>query len=127
MVAGVLSQYDDDGLLHPIAFFSKKMTPAKCNYEIYDKELLAIVRCLEEWSAELEMNQHEVRVLSNHRNLEYFMSTKKLNRRQARWSEFLSRFNFKIVYRLGKQGVKPDSLTRRLEDLPEEGDKRLLH
>jgi hypothetical protein len=125
--AGVLSQLDDDGVLHPIAFYSKKMTPAECNYEIYDKELLAVVRCLEEWSPELEMSQHEVRVLSDHRNLEYFMTTKKLNRRQARWSEFLSRFNFKIVYRPGKQGVKPDSLTRRSEDLPEEGDERLLH
>ena len=66
MCAGVLSQHDDEGVLHPIAFFSKKMTPAECNYEIYNKELLAIVRCLEEWSAELEMSQHEVRVLSNY-------------------------------------------------------------
>jgi hypothetical protein len=55
------------------------------------------------------------------------MTTKKLNRRQARWSEFLSRFNFNIVYRPGKQGVKPDSLTRRSEDIPQEGDERLLH
>lgn len=55
------------------------------------------------------------------------MPTKLLNRRQARWSEFLSRFNFKIVYRPGKQGVKPDALTRRSEDLPKEGDERLRH
>jgi hypothetical protein len=47
--AGVLSQYDDEGLLHPIAFFSKKHTPAECNYEIYDKELIAIIRAFEEW------------------------------------------------------------------------------
>jgi hypothetical protein len=46
--AGVLSQLDDNGVLHPIAFYSRKMTPVECNYEIYDKELLAIVRCLEE-------------------------------------------------------------------------------
>ena len=55
------------------------------------------------------------------------MSTKLLNRRQARWSEFLSRFNFKITYRPGKQGEKPDALTRRSADLPKEGDERLLH
>ncbi|KAF7139775.1 hypothetical protein CNMCM5793_008355 [Aspergillus hiratsukae] len=55
------------------------------------------------------------------------MTTKLLNRRQARWSEFLSRFNFMITYRPGKQGVKPDALTRRSEDLPKEGDERLLH
>jgi len=55
------------------------------------------------------------------------MSTKLLNRRQARWSEFLSRFNFQIIYRPGKQGGKPDALTRRSADLPKEGDERLLH
>jgi len=125
--AGVLSQYDDNGVLHPIAFFSKKHTATECNYEIYDKELLAIVRCFEEWRPELEGASSPVQVISDHRNLEYFMSTKLLNRRQARWSEFLSRFNFKITYRPGKQGEKPDALTRRSADLPKGGDERLLH
>jgi hypothetical protein len=55
------------------------------------------------------------------------MTTKMLNRRQARWSEFLSRYNFRIIYRPGKQGEKPDTLTRRSEDLPKEGDERLQH
>ena len=50
-----------------------------------------------------------------------------LNRRQARWSEFLSRYNFRIIYRPGKQGEKPDALTRMSEDLPKEGDERLQH
>lgn len=66
----------------------------------------------------------------DHKNLGYFTTTKLLNRLQARcplWAEFLSLFNFKIVYRPGKQGAKPDSLTRRSEDLPKEGDERLLH
>jgi hypothetical protein len=125
--AGVLSQYDDVGVLHPVAFFSKKHSAAECNYEIYDKELLAIIRCFEEWRPELEGASSPIKVMSDHRNLEYFMSTKMLNRRQARWSEFLSRFNFKIVYRPGKLGVKPDTLTRRSADLPKEGDERLLH
>jgi hypothetical protein len=114
-------------VLHPIAFYSKKMTPAECNYKIYNKELLAIVLCLKEWTAELEISQEVVKILCNHQNLEYFMSTKKLNRRQARWSKFLSQFNFNIVYQPGKQSVKPNSLTRRLEDLLKEGDERLLH
>jgi hypothetical protein len=55
------------------------------------------------------------------------MSTKNLNRRQARWSEFLSQFNFIITYRPGKAGAKPDALTRRSGDLPKEGDECLLH
>jgi hypothetical protein len=46
--AGVLSQYDDEGILHPVAFLSKKHSPAECNYEIYDKELMAIVRAFKE-------------------------------------------------------------------------------
>lgn len=46
---GVLSQYGDDGLLRPVAYFSSMHTAAECNYEIYDKELLAIIKCLEEW------------------------------------------------------------------------------
>ena len=124
---GILSQYDDDEILHSVAFFSKKHLPAECNYEIYDKELMAIVRCFEEWRPELEGALHPIQVLSDHRNLEYFMSTKLLNRRQTRWAEFLSRFNFKIVYRPGKAGGKPDSLTRRSEDLPKGGDERLRH
>jgi len=125
--AGVLSQYDNNGVLHPVAFFSKKHSATECNYEIYDKELLAIICCFKEWRPELEGTPSPIKVITDHRNLEYFMTTKLLNCRQARWSEFLSRFNFKIIYRPGKQGAKPDALTRRSEDLPKEGDERLLH
>ena len=123
--AGILSQRDDDNVLRPVAFFSKKHSTAECNYEIYDKELLAIIRAFEEWRPELEGSAFPIQVLSDHKNLEYFMSTKKLSRRQARWSEFLSRFNFVITYRPGKLGGKPDALTRRSGDLPREGDERL--
>jgi hypothetical protein len=59
--------------------------------------------------------------------LEYFITTKLLNRRQARWSEFLFRFNFKIIYRSGKQEAKPDALTKRSKDLLKKGNERLLH
>ena len=123
--AGVLSQYGDDGLLHPVAFFSRKHSPQEINYEIYDKELLAIIRSFEEWRPMLEGAGLPVKILTDHRNLVYFMSTKQLSRRQARWSEFLSRFNFVIQYRPGKLGAKPDALTRRSGDLPKEGDGRL--
>src|SRR5258706_7311867 len=85
---------------------------------------MAIIRCLEEWRSELESSVHPIQVLSDHNNLEYFMTTKLLSRRQARWSEFLSRFNFKIVYRPGKAGGKPDALTRQSGDLPKVGDER---
>lgn len=121
VVAGIISQMHD-GILRPVAFFSKKMNPAECNYMIYDKELLAIVRSFETWRPELASVDpaKPVKVYTDHRNLEYFMTTKQLTRRQARWAEFLSEFNFKIMYRPGKQGQKPDSLTRRSQDLPKD-------
>ncbi|ETN72937.1 hypothetical protein NECAME_18601, partial [Necator americanus] len=125
--AGILSQEDDNGVLHPVAFYSKKHSPAECNYEIYDKEMLAIIRCFEEWRADLEAAPVPVHVLTDHRNLEYFMQKQNLNRRQACWTVFLSRFNYKIDYRPGKAGGKPDALTRRSGDLPKEGDERLQH
>ena len=81
--AGIISQYDDNGVLYPVAYFSKKHLPAKCNYEIYDKELMAIIKCFEEWRPELESTLHPIQVLSDYRNLEYFISTKLLSRRQA--------------------------------------------
>jgi transposase InsO family protein len=117
--AGVLSQMHD-GILRPVAFFSKKLSPTECNYMIYDKELLAIIRSFETWRPETMSvaPDNPVKVFTDHKNLEYFMTTKQLNRRQARWAEFLSEFNFKIMYRPGKQGEKPDILTRRSQDLP---------
>ena len=121
--AGIMLQYNDNGVLHPVAYFSKKYLPAEYNYEIYDKELMGIMRCFKEWRRELKSTPQPIRVLLGHKNLEYSISTKLLSRREAHWSEFLLRFNFKIVYRLGKAGAKPDALTRRSGDLPKEGDK----
>jgi hypothetical protein len=121
MSAGMLSQYNDDGILHPVAFFSKKHSPAECNYEIYDKELMAIIRAFKEWRPELEGALHPIQVLSDHKNLEYFMLTKLLNHRQTCWAEYLSRFNFKIVYCPRKAGGKRDA-----GDLPEGGDECLV-
>ena len=80
VAAVIFSQYDDKEILHPVAFYSKKHSPTECNYEIYDKELLAIVRAFEEWRPHLEGLRHPIQVLSDHKNLEYFMSTKLLNR-----------------------------------------------
>ena len=82
--AGVLSQEDDNGILHPVAYFSKRMISAECNYKIYDKELLAIIQYFEKWRPELEGTAMPVKVLTDHKGLEYFMTTKKLTPRQAR-------------------------------------------
>jgi hypothetical protein len=83
-LGAVLSQPDKDRRLHPVAFHSQKFTAAEINYEIHDKELLAIVDSFQEWRHFLEGAQHLVTVHTDHKNLEYFMSAKVLNRRQAR-------------------------------------------
>lgn len=125
---GVLSQADDDGVLHPVAFYSKNLLPAECNYEIYDKELLAIVRCLEHWRPELESTDIPIQIFTDHKSLEYFMQTKELTRRQARWAEKLADFNFKIMYRSGKSNGKADALTRMPNSVPTDSqDERRKH
>jgi hypothetical protein len=74
VVRGLLQQYDNDGFLCLCAFFSWKNLDTECNYEIYNKELLAIIECLKEWSLEL-CSVKEFKVLTNHKNLEYFITT----------------------------------------------------
>ena len=126
VVAGVLSQQYENNW-HPVAYFSKSMSPPERNYEIHDKELLAIVRSLEMWRAELEGLQCRDRfsIYTDHRALEYFMTSKKLNARQARWAEFLSRFNFIIRYRPGRNNTLADALSRPAHSGLSEDDYRM--
>ena len=81
IVIEVISQYDNDENLRFVTYFSIKMLFAECNYEIYDKKLLIIIRVFEFWRLELEKTEQFVIVLSNHKNFEYFMTIKLLNRR----------------------------------------------
>ena len=117
MTAGIFSQYDDNGQLKPVVYFFCKMNLSECNYEIYGKEFLAIIKVFELWKSELENTEKPVQVIIDHKNLEYFMSNKLLNRRQARWSEFFSKFNFKIIYRPGSLNNKTDVFTRESGDI----------
>jgi hypothetical protein len=84
---------------HPVAYYSKSFNAMERNYEIYDKEMLAIIRALEDWRHFLEGACHKFEIYTDHKNLEYFMSAKKLNRRQAHWSLYLFRFNFDMHHR----------------------------
>src|ERR1700712_913233 len=101
------------------------MTDAECNYDIHDKELLAVIQAFKEWKRYTRGSPRTVQVYTDHKNLVTFMSTKELSERQGRWMRFLTQYNFKIIYRPGKEGGKPDALTRRAGDLPTAGDKRL--
>ena len=62
--------------LRPVAYFSKKLTLAECNYMIYDKKLLIMVKNFEMWHSELASTAKPLKVYTNHKNLEYFMTTK---------------------------------------------------
>ena len=120
---GILSQKDDEGKLRPIAFMSKSMTPAERNYDIYDKEMLAIIRALESWRHHLSGARHKITILSDHKNLEYFLTPKVLSYRQLRWIEHLAHYDFVIIYRAGHKSGKPDALSRRPDHRPEGGDE----
>ncbi|KAK3552956.1 hypothetical protein QTP86_029636 [Hemibagrus guttatus] len=94
-LGAVLSQrHGEPGKLHPCAYYSQKLTVAECNYDVGNRELLAIKAALEEWRHWLEGAHHPFQVLTDHHNLEYLRGAKRLNPRQARWALFFTRFRF---------------------------------
>ena len=110
---GVLSMKCSDKLWRPVAFISKSLSDTKKNYEIHNKEMLVVVRCLEVWRHFLEETTIKFEIWTDHKNLKYFMKAQKLNRRQARWALYLSRFDFVLKHVLGSKMEKADSLSRR--------------
>jgi len=118
----MLSQFHGKRL-HPVAFHFRKLSPAERNYDIYDKELLAILVACMEWKHYLGGTEKPITIYTDHQNLQYFLTTKAWTRRQIRWAQILCSFNFKIIYRPGTKGGRPDALSRRPEYRPEEGAK----
>lgn len=121
-IGAILSQ-EVENKLQAVAFFSRKLNPAECNYEIHDKELLAIVSALRHWRHFLEGTDHPITVYSDHQPLTYFGTKQQLSPRQARWMLHLSPFLIEVKYRPGRQGQKPDALSRRVDYEPTETDK----
>ena len=98
------------------------MLPAEMNYETHDQELLAIVEIFKVWRYYLLGVHVTVIVLTDHNNLKYFMTTKALNPRQARWAETLAQFNFEIRYRTGKSNPA-DGPSRRPDYKPSNDER----
>ncbi|CAK6981241.1 uncharacterized protein LOC108874699, partial [Scomber scombrus] len=118
-VGAVLSQRSPaDHKLHPCAFFSRRLSPAERNYDVGNRELLAVVLALQEWRHWLEGAAQPFIVWTDHKNLAYLRSARRLNSRQARWALFLGRFDFTLSYRPGSRNTKPDALSRQFT--PEE-------
>lgn len=125
-LGAILSQEvppEEGSSLHPVAYHSRKFKPAEINYDIHDKEMLAIVVAFKEWEHMLKSTESEITVFTDHKNLEYFATTKVLTRRQARWAEHLAEYNFKVVYRPGNKNAKADMLSRRWDYAPLEGSE----
>lgn len=114
-IGGCLKQKDDDGKLHPVAYYSRKLTGPEANYDVHDKELLAVVECLKQWRVYLEGAKYPVQVYSDHKNLTRWTTTQTLNRRQVRWAMELSSYDFRITHVRGTENITADALSRRAD------------
>ena len=94
----ILLQADTNSDLHPCAYFSRTFLPAERNYDIYDRELLAVILALTEWCQYVQGTSHPVTIITDHKNLSYLKDPHKLSRRQARWSLFLQ--DFDIIWKV---------------------------
>jgi len=121
-LATILSIMTKDNEIYPIAFHSRTFSALELNYDVHDKELLAIFKAFKMWRHYLEGSALPINVVMDHKNLEYFSTTKVLTRQQVRWSEYLSQFNLVIRFRPGHLGTKPDALTRRWDVYPKGED-----
>ena len=81
MTDEVLSQHDDDEVLHPMIFYNKSLNLVEINYHIYDKKLLIIIRCFEHWRSELVYTKLLIQIFIDHQALKIFMKNKQLTRR----------------------------------------------
>ncbi len=113
-IGAVLSQ-EQDGKWRPVTFLSKSLTVTEQNYEIYDKELLAIMLALDEWRHYLMGAAQDFEIWTDHQNLQYFRKPQKLNRRQARWVTELVEYHFSLHHKPGASNKKADLLSRRAD------------
>ncbi len=98
----ILSQYDDKETLHSMIYYSKNLSLAECNYEIYDKKLLTIICVFKHWWSELKLTELLIKMFINHQALTSLMKDKELSRCQMCWIQKLVDFNFKIMYHSDK-------------------------
>ena len=108
-----IGQRDEEGKLHPIAFYSHKLTKTELNYPIYDKEFLAIVNAFKEFRHYLMGNMHQVKVYTDHKNIAHFSTTQTLSGRQLRYAEYLAEFDYIIIHRKGSENGRADAISRQ--------------
>lgn len=113
-IGAILSQrpHGRPSELRPIAYLSRSFSAAEFNYDVHDKEMLSIIEAFRNWR-HLLTGCPNLEVQTDHKNLEYFQTTKILTPRQVRWSQFLAQFRFTLVYRSGQENGRCDALSRR--------------
>ena len=126
-IAGIFSIRCLDEEICPIMYYSWTLSTLELNYDTHDKELLAIHESFWTWWHYLEGSASLINVVTNHKNLKYFVMTKLLTRWQAQWSEFLFQFNMIVCFCPSWLDVKPDALTRHWDIYSKEGDKNYTH
>jgi hypothetical protein len=123
----VLMQHDSNGDLKPCGFISKALTPPEKNYQIYDREMLAVFRGFKMWRHYLLGAEHPTTVRCDHKNLLYFRAPQLLTPRQARWQIFMSQFDFTMTHIPGPQLVQADSLSRRPDhEIDDENEEQIM-
>ncbi|XP_010530537.1 PREDICTED: uncharacterized protein LOC104807122 [Tarenaya hassleriana] len=95
----------------PVAYFSEKLSGAQLSYPTYDKEMYALVRALQTWQHYLWPKEFVIH--TDHESLKHLKGQHKLNRRHAKWVEFLETFPYVIRYKQGKENIVADALSRR--------------
>ena len=111
-LAAILSIMTKENKIYPIVFYFQMFFALELNYNVYNKELLAIFKAFKIWWHYLEGSTSPIDIVTDHKNLEYFSIIKILTCQQARWSEYLSQFNLIIRFCPERLGTKPDTLTR---------------
>jgi hypothetical protein len=111
-VGAALMQKDENGDLHPCGYLSHALTPTERNWQIYDRELFAIIYTLDEWKYLLLGAEHTLTIHCDHKNLTYYRTPQRLTARQARWWNNLSRYNYQLIHVPGAKLTQADALSR---------------
>jgi len=123
-IGAICSQPNKNGILYPVAYYSRKLKDLEHNYDMHNEELLAFVDALQKWDTCCKTTGPKITILTDHKNLEYWKIKKDLNLWQAQWGERLSNYDFLIKHRPRKLAGKSDILSRESGDTPWEEDMK---
>jgi len=112
-----------DGQKRPIAYRSRKLSELEKRYEVHDKELLVIVKALQDWRPYLTDTEKPIQIYTDHKNLRNFATTKQLNQWQVCWAKQLADYEFQIHYKKGNENGEADALSRQ----PDHKEVKKIH